>query len=171
MSCYTSVLMYTRRICKCVVDEQDKRLSNCRVAMLPDKSQLTNRCNSTNVEGDDGQSAYTYNVRGEVKQIQHFDPSDNELYGITYTRDGAGNPLAVGFSSGWYCPTAYSGKTVSYAYDEMSRLISEQVGTNTAKRGLMTGSATGASHSRRRIIRWISLPIITAGMCMTVWAT
>ena len=93
----------------------------------------TNRCNSTSVEGDEGQSAYTYNVRGEVKQIQHLDPSDNEEYGMTYTRDGAGNPLAVGFSSGWYCPTAYSGKTVSYAYDEMNRLISEQVGTNTAK--------------------------------------
>ena len=90
--------------------------------------QRTNRCNSWSSQGDEGHSEYTYNVRGEVKQIQHFESSNSMEYGMIYTRDGAGNPMAVDFS-GYYCPTAYNGKTVSYAYDEMSRLTSEKVGT------------------------------------------
>ncbi len=84
------------------------------------------RCTALNSgSGLDVQSAYAYNARDDIKTIRHLNPARTVVdYELAYTRDGAGNPIAVDHS-GDYCPPVYKGKRLIYAYDDAGRLTQQ----------------------------------------------
>lgn len=92
--------------------------------------QCISRTNGTN--SGDLYTEYTYNARGEVTSVKHWNSSKTtELYSIAYTRDGLGNPISVDFS-GTDCPSVYKDKTVVYGYDAAGRLASATIGNGTS---------------------------------------
>ena len=92
----------------------------------------TGRCTKRkNGNGADVQTDYAYNARGETSSIKHWNPArTSELYSIAYIRDAGGNPIRASFT-GANCPTVINNQTVAYGYDEISRLTSESIPSNS----------------------------------------
>jgi len=72
------------------------------------------------------QSTFAYTDWDATKSITHNKSGD--LYKMTYTRDGVGNPLQIGFSGSRFYPEYTGADKVRYEYDETSRLKKENWG-------------------------------------------
>jgi len=72
------------------------------------------------------ESTFAYTDWDATKSITHNKSGD--LYKMTYTRDGVGNPLQIGFSGSRFYPEYTGADKVRYEYDETSRLKKENWG-------------------------------------------
>ncbi len=85
---------------------------------------------SNNANGSGVQTEFTHNAWDEVKRIRHWNSTKTiEFYGLQYIRDGAGNPVALDYSGSWR-PEHARGVRETFAYDDISRLIEDTVGSH-----------------------------------------